>query len=184
MEELKQLIQDLKIGEDATLKDILIFSILCFLVDLSHIWLKFNFPSGIRTVYFILFVFSAFYYRNRYHRKKRLEKEAKEKEKLEEQEYNETLDSLYHIAKPILSKMTESELFVLRKFFEQEALDVIFDRSFAIQYLTPVHIANNINGKIGPIGLNIRIGSTLTHTILTINEMYADILDMYFKEQE
>ena len=75
MKDYTKLLSELKEGEDRTLRDILIFSLVCFAIDILHLKFHYHFPEFARNVYFILAIFCFYLLSNRYHRRNRIRKE-------------------------------------------------------------------------------------------------------------
>lgn len=117
-----------------------------------------------------------------FNRFKKLQKQKIIKEKELQKKYNEQIASLYKVVKPVFDTMPQIQKELLKRFVTENSLKISIANINSGTYSSPVYLANYITAKTYPLGLYITIGATLTHTILSIEPQYFDILFKYFNE--
>lgn len=181
---IDSIIKEIKQLEVGTMVYVFTLSVVCFLIDffflrhhLLHTWMV----DTYRSVYFITAFFSNIFLFDKLY-KNFIKFRAKTKtEKEQEEIYNNELNSTFRLVEPIIHSLPYAQLEILKKFIEENALEIAFKNNLNGYSNIPM-LANIINANLFTYGLNIILSSNFTYTFLKINEFYFDVLDKYFKK--
>jgi hypothetical protein len=182
----KEILKVIKGLKGGTMIYVFIVSISCFLLDFFYLRYFVNGYSLLldifRSIYLITGFFSHIFVVDKIIGKiEDWQKQKKQKKELEER-YNQKVATIYNLAKPVLDTIPSNQLSLLKKFVDNEALQITLP-SFDVEHPhdQPVYLANYIMAETYELGLIILIASTSTHTILTIDEFFYDVLCEYFE---
>lgn len=161
-----------------------ILSVTYFIVDfyvIRHHVLHTIFIDILRSIFFIIGLFSIIFLSDRGLNKLTAHIQKKLLEKEQREQYLKKLEHVYKFAKEILFELSQEQKDILYHFIAEDAIELIF-RNNRMGYSSITASIDYINAKLYFVGLHIQISSTFTHTILTINEFFYDILCRYFEE--
>lgn len=179
------IIAEIKNLRGGTMAYIFIISVLCFLLDLfllRHIvahtlWLDF-----FRSIYFLTGFFSNIFLFDSLWKTFEIKQEMRKAEKIEKQKFNEKVNNLLVLATPTIKEMPNNQKDILKTFIQYKSLEIALQNN-EHGYSNIVVNANLINAKLFGIGLNILIDSTFTHTLLKIDNIYYEVLKLYFEDE-
>lgn len=178
------IISEIRNLKGGTMIFVFLVSVLYFILDfllLRHYVSHTLFTDITRSIFLIIGLFSTIFLFDRIYTRVSLAIKNKKLEKQQNEKYLKQLEAMYKLAKPIIDDMNEAEIKIFKQFIEEKSLEIAIQNN-PKGYSASVYTANYINAKLYGLGLNILIGSTITHTLLSINNLYFDIIYNYFNQ--
>ena len=178
------IITEIKKLSEVSMLYVFIISVICFLLDCFFIrhYTAHNWALDVfRFTYFVCGFFSNIFLFNRLVIKIQDTIQKRKQQKREAELYQQRLCDVYKKASPIIDTMTKEQKLFLKKFVDENSLEIALSNITETGYNSPVYLANYITVKVFSLGLNITITATFTHTFFTINQFYFDLLKMYFE---
>lgn len=153
-------------------------SIMLFIVDILHLFLKFDFCDLYRHFYVFAFCFSFIFFMNKQGREERLEKERIIKE-VEQQKLNaQKMMTQYRAVIPAIDNLTLIQKNILYQFVaNNNSVITITDDT-----ITKLHEVHKINYCLTALDLNIKIRTATPYLILEIDKEYLTLLKLCFSE--